>query len=181
MLRLHKPQQRHIVCLALLVAAGSFLMTACASEEAPTLTQASDEQPAAAASPASETSEQQIKEAPILRPDRTYTIDDVAAAGFKKSKQYPTDTLPGVQDVWYGFFDQKDIEVRLYASHAAALENGVGPAEDATGRSWRKGGGEKGAGTKAMFTYGAYMVVGNMVLLCELDVANCEGLIENMP
>ena len=32
-----------------------------------------------------------------------------------------------------------------------------------------------------MFTYGAYMVVGNMVLLCELDVANCERLVESMP
>ena len=180
MLRLRKPQ-RHIAYLVSLVVAGSFLITACASEEAPTPTQVSDEQPAAAASLASEADTQQVDEAPILRPDRTYTLDDVMAAGYKKSKEYPIDTLPHATAVWYGFFNQKDIEIWVYPTHEEAVEFGTGPADEATGREWRKGGGEKGAGTKAMSTYGAYLIAGNMVFLCELDVANCESLVENMP
>ena len=175
-----RKRHRDAIYLLLTLAVGSFLIVGCASEESSEPTQAPAEQPASVASPASEASGEEITEAPIVRPDRTYAVDDVVAAGFKKSKQYPTDTLPGATDVWYGFFNQKDIELRFYASHAEALELGVGPAEDATGRSWRKGGGEKGAGTKAMFTYGAYMVVGNLVLLCELDVSNCEPLVANM-
>ncbi len=118
--------------------------------------------------------------APILRPDSVFTIDDVATAGFKKSKQYPTDTLPQASDVWYGFYNQKDVEVRIYPTHADAVEFGIGPADNATGREWRKGGGEKGAGTKAMSTFGAYIIAGNLVILCELDVTHCEALVAQM-
>jgi len=167
---------RHVICL-LLLAAGLLLIAGCASEDAPTATRAAEGQPAATATPAGE---EGIDEAPVVRPDRTYTIDDVVAAGYKKSKEIPTDTLPNATAAWYGFFNQKDIEVWTYATHGDAVEFGAGPADEATGRDWRKGGGEKGAGTKAMFSYGAYLIVGNMVLLCELDVAHCESLVANM-
>ena len=100
--------------------------------------------------------------------------------GYKKSKDIPTDILPNATAAWYGFFNQKDIEVWIYATHEDAVEFGTAPADEATGRDWRKGGGEKGAGTKAMFSYGDYMVAGNLVILCELDVTNCEALVANM-
>ena len=175
-------RRRHpdVICLLLLPMAVSFLVVACGSEEAPTPTQSPAEQPASAAPAAAKEVAEESGGAPIVRPDRTYTIDDVVAGGYKKSKEYPIDTLPNATAAWYGFFNQKDVEVWVYATHEEAVEFGTGPADEATGREWRQGGGEKGAGTKAMFTYGAYMIVGNLVLLCELDLANCESLVANM-
>ena len=170
-------RRRHIICTLLLVAMASLLVAGCGSEDAPTPAQPPEEQPASAASPATEAA---ADEAPIVKPDRTYTLDNVVAAGYKKSKEYPIDTLPNATAAWYGFFNQKDVEIWVYPTHKDAVEFGTGPADEATGREWRKGGGEKGAGTKAMFTYGAYMIAGNLVLLCELDVANCEALVANM-
>ncbi|MBM3957106.1 MAG: hypothetical protein FJ313_03545 [Gemmatimonadetes bacterium] len=170
---------RRLVWVLPPVALAFVLASGCATERTSTPSPQAAEQPAAAVEPAGAVAET-VSEAPIIRRDRIYAIDDVAAAGFKKSKQYPTETLPHATAAWYGFFNQKDIEVWVYPTHEEALEFGVPPAEDATGRAWRKGGGEKGAGTKAMFTYGGYMVVGNLVILCELEVANCEALVANM-
>lgn len=65
----------------------------------------------------------------IIRPDASYTIAELTAVGFKKNRQFGPETVPGSIDIWYGFFDQRDIEVRFYESHAAALEFGVEPAE----------------------------------------------------
>jgi len=152
----------------------------CASEETGAPAEPTAEEPVSAAPSTSEETATEAGEAPVIRPDRTYTLEDVLGAGYKKSKEYPTDTLPNATAAWYGFFNQKDIEIWAYASHEDAVEFGTGPADEATGREWRKGGGEKGAGTKAMFTYGAYMIAGNLVLLCELDVTNCEALVGNM-
>ena len=61
----------------------------------------------------------------ITRPGAMYTIDDLLAVGYKKNKQFEEDQVPGANDIWYGFFQQKDIEVRFYDSHASALEFGV--------------------------------------------------------
>jgi len=120
----------------------------------------------------------------IVRPDRVYTIDDVVAAGWKKSKQFSTETVPQSTDIWYGFFSRKDIEVRVYASHADALEHGVAPAEEAVARIGQQGGGG-GAGLldfggASIAKYQAYAVAGNLVMLCETELAVCEGLIEQM-
>ena len=57
----------------------------------------------------------------ITNTSEIYTMDDLVAIGFKKSKQFSTETLPAATDVWYGFFNQRDIEVRVYESHEDAL------------------------------------------------------------
>jgi len=118
----------------------------------------------------------------VVRPDRVYTIDDVVAAGWKKSKQFSTETLPHAEDVWYGFFSRKDVEVRVYASHEDALEHGVPSAEEAVGRVGAQRGGWRllDFGGAAKTKYQAYAVVGNLVMLCETELAVCEGLIEQM-
>ena len=46
----------------------------------------------------------------ITRPGALYTIDDLVAVGYKKNKQFEVDLVPGANDIWYGFFQQKDIE-----------------------------------------------------------------------
>ena len=71
------------------------------------------------------------------RKERLYTIDEVVAAGWRKSKQLSTETLPQASEVWYGFFDRKDVEVRVYPSKEDALEHGTGPAQEAVDRGER--------------------------------------------
>ncbi len=116
----------------------------------------------------------------IVLTDRTFTFDDYVAAGWKKSKQFSTETVPGSEDIWYGFFNQKDIEVRFYASHEDAVTLGAESAAGAIDQSFREGGqfgsSNRGAGSSAVTKYKAYAVVGNTVMLCELDVATCEVL-----
>ena len=51
-------------------------------------------------------------------PDGVFTADDVATAGWKKSKELSPETLPGVTSVWYGFYNQRDVEVRVYESQS---------------------------------------------------------------
>ena len=120
-----------------------------------------------------------IEPAPILSPGSTYSVDDVVAAGWKKSRELSAETLPGATAVWYGFFNQKDIEVRVYPSHQSAIDDGTGPADDATLRGKPKPFAEGGI-TSTRTSYGSYAIVGNLVLLCETDLTACMGLIEKL-
>ena len=47
----------------------------------------------------------------------SYTVDDLVSVGYKKSRLIECEVLPNAQDAWYGFFNQKDIEVWVYESH----------------------------------------------------------------
>ena len=66
----------------------------------------------------------------IFHADKTFTTDSFMAAGWKKSKEYDTATVPESTEIWYGFLNQKDIEIRFYQSHESALEHGVPLAEE---------------------------------------------------
>ena len=57
----------------------------------------------------------------ITLPDGVFTADDVAAVGWKKSKELSPETLPGATSVWYGFYQQRDVEVRVYESRKKLL------------------------------------------------------------
>jgi len=109
---------------------------------------------------------------PIRHPDRLFTLDDLIAAGWKNSKQLDAEALTGATEVWYGFYNQKDIEVRVYASHADVLEYGVGPAEEAAAESYASDF-FKGSAPN----YSAYLVLGNMVLMCQFSVTDCDDLV----
>ena len=62
----------------------------------------------------------------ILQPEGVFSVDDVVAAGWKNSKERSPETLPDSIGAWYGFFVQRDVEVRQYETHQAALASGVG-------------------------------------------------------
>ncbi len=109
----------------------------------------------------------------ITRPDSSYVINDLVAAGFKRNKQFPVDEVPGAIDIWYGFFQQQDIEVRFYESHTDAVELGVEPAEIVIART----AGQRDYLIPVVNLYPAYAVVGNTVMLCERQLATCEALI----
>ena len=113
----------------------------------------------------------------ITNASKNYTMDDLAAIGFKKSKQFSTETLPRATDIWYGFFNQRDIEVRVYESHEDALEFGVEPAEIAI--DFKPG--QTDYLIPVVNRYPAFAVVGNMVMLCERQLATCQDLIAELP
>ena len=110
----------------------------------------------------------------IFHADKTFTTDSFMAAGWKKSKEYDTATVPESTEIWYGFFNQKDIEIRFYQSHESALEHGVPLAEESLQMD---AGARIGGVTTVRTGYSAYAVAGNAVMLCELDVSSCETLI----
>jgi len=117
--------------------------------------------------------------APVLRIDETFTIENFEVAGFKLSKEFDTDTVPLATNVYYGFADRRDIEIRKYGSHADAMSAGVESALTVLGRSpnSNSGGGIITSGGNRT-SYHAYLVAGNMVLLCQTDISVCEDLVE---
>ena len=113
----------------------------------------------------------------ILQPGGVYSVDDVVTAGWKKSKELSPETLPGATGAWYGFFAQRDVEVRQYETHEAALEHGVGPADEATGRG-KPVPFAVGGISATRTSYSTYAIVGNLILLCEVKIEDCQPLLD---
>ena len=118
----------------------------------------------------------------ILLSDRNFPPDSFVQAGWKKSKQYDTATVPESTEIWYGFFNQKDIEIRFYKTHEAAVELGIPAATSSIeGAVKRSKGGKLLDFSGGSFTgYADYLVAGNAVLLCEFDRTRCDQLIANI-
>ena len=115
------------------------------------------------------------------KPDSIFTIDDVKSTGWKLSKEFPADQLDGASAVWFGFYQQKNLEVWIYDSHEDAKNLGSGPAEDIVAATRGVSGGGAGPYMKQTTHYGAYGVVGNLLILCESEVAVCEDLANALP
>jgi len=118
----------------------------------------------------------------ISLPGDTFTTESFENAGWKKSKQYDTATVPESTEIWYGFYNQKDIEIRLYPSHDVAVSAGVPSAEESIeGAVKRSKGGKLLDVSGGSFTgYSDYVVAGNAVLLCEFDRTRCDELVSNL-
>lgn len=136
-----------------------------------------DGTPSNAEDAAAVASEPELEPVLILRAGSVFTVDDVAAAGWKKSSELSADTLPNAMSVWYGFYNQKDIEVRIYPSHESALADGTEPANVATGRG-KPAPFAVGGISATRTSYGAYAIVGNLVMLCEVQIDDCAPLFE---
>ena len=113
----------------------------------------------------------------VLRIDEVFTVENFEAAGFKLSKEFDIDTVPLATNVYYGFADRRDIEIRKYATHADAMSAGVKSALAILGRSpaSNSAGGIITSGNNRT-SYHAYLVAGNMVMLCQTDISVCENL-----
>ena len=59
------------------------------------------------------------------------SISSFAQRGFKQIKEPDKNYLEGVQEVWFGYYAKRDLEIRIYDSHEAALQLGVKPAREA--------------------------------------------------
>ena len=120
----------------------------------------------------------------ITLPDSVFTADDVAAVGWKKSKELSPETLPGVTSVWYGFYQQRDVEVRVYESQGEAISLGQELAEVASGRrkpsTMIDSGAITNAQTNTRTSYLSYAIVGNLILLCEIKIEDCQSLLDGI-
>lgn len=142
----------------------------------------------------------------IAQPDQVFTLEQLVAVGFKKSKTYNVEALEGATAAYYGFFgsdpyNRKEFEVRLYPSQQVALDSGVSFADESTGedavvledvqrwdvglaeRRQCAGNGGHHSGKCDNAKYGDYVVRGNMILMCQgkdsnsaLD--NCKELLD---
>ena len=81
----------------------------------------------------------------------------------------------GFKQVWFGYYAKRDLEIRIYDSHEAALQLGVKPAREAINNN------------KVIFNtsnkysgYADYLVVGNVVMLCQRELASCLNLTRTM-
>lgn len=137
-------------------------------------------------------------ERPVLDNGRTYTIEDIKATGAKTPKQYDVTGLPGAIDAWSALLSQKEYEARFYASHADAVSVGTNWAESVSGDEalvvgddvlWEEGAKDRRqcnrsvahSGCNYTARYGEFVILGNMILLCEGKDADealetCEAL-----
>jgi hypothetical protein len=120
----------------------------------------------------------------ITLPDGVFTADDVAAVGWKKSKELSAETLPGATSAWYGFYQQRDVEVRVYESQSEAISLGQELADTATGRrkpsSMIDSGAITNAQTNTRTSYLTYAIVGNLIMLCEIKIEDCQSLLDGI-
>ncbi len=112
----------------------------------------------------------------IANTSGAYTADDVEAVGWKRSRQLPNDELAGVNEVWFGFFQQKNLEVWVYGSHDDALSLGSPLAQDIVAKTRGVSDGGAGPYMKQTTHYAGYGVIGNLLVLCEHDVEVCSDL-----
>jgi len=121
----------------------------------------------------------------VMPAGRTFDIEAFFAVGFKQSKRYNVEELPGAIDARFGFWTQegaapKEYEIRFYPSHDDAIEAGTAPAEDVAGPDanlkeeaavWKEGHKDR----RTIYDYRAaptakyqdFAIFGNVVLLCE--------------
>jgi len=127
----------------------------------------------------------------------TYTIDDLKATGFKKSKTYKVEELPEAKSAYFGFwgldpYNRFDYEVRFYETHEDAIEHGTWWADQRVGKDaplsekeapWKEGikdarsckgdlaSGPASHGIQACTSpkYYEYAIYGNMILFCQGD------------
>ena len=123
--------------------------------------------------------------------ERIYTADDIInATNFKHNDDYDVEGLDGAIAAIYGFYgvdpyNRQEYEARFYPDHATAMIQGVDFANEATGaeavllkdiQRWDEGisdrrqcagNGGHHSGKCDNPKYFDYVVVGNMVLMCQ--------------
>ena len=141
----------------------------------------------------------------IRSADGTYTIDDLkAAAGVKANKDYDVEELPGADAAWRIIYNRLDYEVRFYPDHQTLLDEGIPYVEHVTGDDavvigddviWEEGAKDRRRCSRDADTphsgcaysprYWDYVVVGNMILMCEgleskQSIDNCDNLLAEL-
>ena len=155
--------------MIILMITGLSLAIACGSSD-------SDSGGSDAAEPAAEVDEALNEVSRVMFADKIFTADDYSAVGWKQNKKYDDiSTVPEATEVYFGFYNSKNIEVRVYASHDSAATAGFTDAAADIDQSFVETAGSTGLGVAAS-TFKGFTVVGNTVILCELSVDVCVDL-----
>lgn len=141
----------------------------------------------------------------IRNTEGTYSIDDLKTAGVKANKDYDVEELPGADAAWRIIYNRLDYEVRFYPDHQTLLDEGIAYVEHVTGDDavvigddviWEEGAKDRRRCSRDADTphsgcsysprYWDYVVVGNMILMCEgleskQSIDNCDDLLEQLP
>jgi hypothetical protein len=118
----------------------------------------------------------------VVRDGDTFTVNSFVNAGWKKSKEFSTETVPGSIAIWYGFYKSQDAEIRFYSSHVDALGPGMESANAAVDRVSNanlEGNAIFASGQRTQ--YSDFMVAGNTVILCQSYITVCAELVEKIP
>ena len=107
------------------------------------------------------------------RPSSVYGFEEFVDVGWKQRQVYDVETLPLALEARYGFFNRRAVEIRRYATHEDALASGASSAEEAIDRTVHDG-----SGFASRRVYGGFLVVGNLVMMCEVSTDECLSLIE---
>jgi hypothetical protein len=166
-------QIRQLLLIVLTVALLGAI-SACGSDDSAAAPDDSANQANVAATDTSDVSGNEENNSMIVDNGGNYSVDDFVAAGYKNVTQFELDTLPEAVDAWYGFHSQKDVELRFYESHGAAIEHGLESAKVAIGK------GAVGYSKRPPLRWDAFAIVGNVVMLCELEIETCEALIADL-
>ena len=140
----------------------------------------------------------------IRNTEGMYTIDDLKAAGVKANKDYDVEDLPGADAAWRIIFNRLDYEVRFYPDHQTLLDEGIPYVEHVTGDDavvigddviWEEGAKDRRRCSRDADTphsgcsysprYWDYVVVGNMIMMCEgleskQSIENCDNLLAEL-
>ena len=133
----------------------------------------------------------------VINPDSTHSVSEFEIAGLKKPKSLQVDAVdkktgepitPGAIEIYLGFYKSsigpKDIEIRIYKSHDEALTYGVPSAEKtiSTVLAFTNALIETTSAESATSTagYGAYVVVGNAIMICQSQIEVCDELIASL-
>ncbi len=123
----------------------------------------------------------------VSRPDRIFSIEDVESIGWKRGKEYDVDGLIGAEAAYLGYWAPPTLgtlnyEIRVYPDHQTAINQGTSFAEESSGETavlsaddakWPEGvrdrrvivgGGSRGSQNPL---FGDYVILGNLVILCE--------------
>ncbi|GAG34653.1 unnamed protein product, partial [marine sediment metagenome] len=92
------------VTVAILTAFVALAMSACAAGSVGT-----PESAESAGEPLSATSVSTDEGPIVVRARDTFTVDSFLEAGFKKSKEFSTETVPEATSIWYGFYSRRDV------------------------------------------------------------------------
>ena len=118
----------------------------------------------------------------VIRNGDMFDVDSFVNAGWKKSKEFSTETVPDSNAIWFGFYKSQDVEIRFYNSHADAMGPGMDSANSAVDRVSNanlEGNAIFASGQRKQ--YADFLVAGNTVILCQSLIEVCEELVENIP
>jgi hypothetical protein len=118
----------------------------------------------------------------VIRNGDMFDVDSFVTAGWKKSKEFSTETVRDSNAIWFGFYKSQDVEIRFYNSHQDAMGPGIDSANSAVNRVSNanlEGNAIFASGQRKQ--YSDFLVAGNTVILCQSLIEVCEELVENIP